>query len=405
MDASLIKEIKEKAQSLAGEMTAVRRHLHANPELSWQEVKTTRLIAEKLSETGFKDLKIGTDGKEVGLVADLTGSKDGPCIALRTDIDALGVKEEGNLPYRSAVDGVAHACGHDAHVATMLGTAKVLYSMKDRLPGKVRFIFQPAEEHGMHSGAKAMIKEGVLKGVDSIAGMHVWSHVPTGVVHWRSGPVMASVDAWEVKFQGKGGHGGMPQKAIDPTLMAANFILALQTLISRETNPLETGVVSVGKMNSGHTINVIPDTAELCGNVRTFSVAVRDNLRDSLIRIADNIAFVYRGKAETKYTELYSRPVNNDKELAGLFMETAVQVVGADKVVESPMLMTAEDFSFYQSHIPGNLFFIGCGNQEKGITAPHHSPSFNIDDDVLPIAVSMMSSYAFAALEKLSAGK
>jgi len=400
-----ISSIKEKAFALSDEMTALRQHLHANPELPWQEVKTTRMIAEKLSEIGFQNLKIGVDGKEIGVVADLVGREDGPCVALRSDIDALGVKEEGNLPYKSTVDGVAHVCGHDAHVAALLGTAKVLYSLKDRLPGKVRFIFQPAEEHGLHSGAKTMIKEGVLKGVDAIAGMHVWSHVPTGMVHWRGGPVMASADAWEVKFQGKGGHGAMPHNAIDPTLMAANFILALQSLISREINPLETGVISVGKMNSGHVINVIPDTAELIGNVRTFNVAVRDKLRDGLIRMADSVAATYRGQAETKYTEVYPRPVDNDKNLAELFRDTAIQVVGPDKVVESPMLMTSEDFSFYQGEVPGNLFFIGCGNQEKGTTAPHHSPSFNIDDDALPIGASLMSSYACAMLEKLSAGR
>ena len=400
-----ITNIKEKAFALAAEMASIRQHLHAHPELPWQEVETTRLLATKLSEIGFKDIKIGVDGKEVGLVADLVGRSDGPCVALRTDIDALGVKEDSSLPYKSTVDGVAHACGHDAHTAMMLGTAKVLHSMKDSLPGKVRFIFQPAEEHGLHSGAKMMIKEGVLKGVDAITGMHVWSHVPTGVVHWRNGPVMASVDGWEVKFQGKGGHGGMPQNAIDPTLLAANFILALQTLISRETNPMETGVVSVGRMTSGHAINVIPDTAELIGNVRTFNVAVRDRLRDGLIRIANGLTATYRGEVETKYTELYPRPVVNDKALAELFRDTAVQVVGADKVEESPMLMTAEDFSFYQSEIPGNLFFLGCGSKEKGTTAPHHSPHFNIDDDALPIGVSLMSSYACAMLEKLSAGK
>lgn len=399
MDVSYI---KEKAFALAGEMTALRQHLHAHPEISWQEVETTRLIVSKLSEIGFKDIKIGVDGKPVGVVADLTGSVDGPCVALRSDIDALALSEESDLPYKSTVEKAAHACGHDAHMTMLLGTAKVLYSMKDRLPGRVRFIFQPAEEHGLHTGAKVMIKEGVLEGVDAIAGMHVWSHVPTGIVHWRSGPVMASVDGWEIRFQGKGGHGGMPQNAIDPTVMAANFILALQTLISRETNPLETGVISVGKMTSGHAINIIPDTAEMIGNVRTFNVEVRDRLRDGLLRIADGIVATYRGSVETSYTELYPRPVVNDAALAELFRETAVQVVGADKVEESPMLMTSEDFSFYQAEIPGNFFFLGCGNEAKKTTAPHHHPRFNVDDDALPIGVSIMSAYACATLEKLS---
>ncbi len=399
MDVSYV---REKAIALAGEMTALRQHLHAHPEISWQEVETTRLIASKLSEIGFKDVKVGVDGRSVGVVADLTGSAAGPCVALRSDIDALALSEESDLPYRSTAGKAAHACGHDAHMTMLLGTAKVLYSMKDQLPGRVRFIFQPAEEHGTNSGARAMIREGVLKGVDAIAGMHVWSHVSTGIVHWRSGPVMASVDGWEVKFHGKGGHGGMPQSAIDPTVMAANFILALQTLVSRETNPLETGVVSVGKMVSGHAINIIPDTAELIGNVRTFNVEVRDRLRDGLIRIADGIVATYRGSVGTTYTELYPRPVVNDKALAELLRDTAVQVVGADRVEESPMLMTSEDFSFYQAEIPGCFFFLGCGDAAKNTTAPHHHPRFNVDDDALPVGVSLMSAYACAMLEKLS---
>ena len=399
MDVSYI---RERAASMAGEMTELRQYLHAHPELSWQEVETTRLIAAKLSEIGFKDIKVGVDGKPVGVVADLAGSAEGPCVALRSDIDALPLNEDSDLPYRSTAPNVTHACGHDAHMAMLLGAAKLLYSIKDRLPGRVRFIFQPAEEHGAHSGSRIMIREGVLKGVDAIAGMHVWSHVPTGMVHWRSGPVMASVDGWEVKFQGKGGHGGMPQNAVDPTVLAANFILALQTLVSREINPLETGVVSVGKMTSGHAINIIPDTAEMIGNVRTFDVAVRDRLRDGLIRIADGVVSTYRGSVETTYTELYPYPVVNDRAMAELFRDTAIQVAGADRVEESPMLMTSEDFSFYQAEIPGNFFFLGCGSQAKGTMAPHHSPRFNIDDDALPTGVSLLSAYACAVLEKLN---
>lgn len=400
-----IDQIKEKAAALAEETVATRHYLHAHPELPWQEVETTRFLASKLEEIGFRDLKIGVDGKNVGIIADLVGCSDGPCVALRSDIDALAVDEESSAPWKSTVPGVMHACGHDAHASMLLSTAKILYSMRDRLPGKVRFIFQPAEEHGIHSGANMMIREGVLKGVDAIAGMHLWSHVPSGRVQWRSGPVMASADGWEVKFFGRGGHGGMPHDAIDPSIAAANFILALQTLVSREVNPLETAVVSLGKLVSGDAINIIPDRAEMIGNIRTFSVDVRKKIEERLPAIAGGIAATYRCKVEAKYICVYPNPVINDKALTELFRETAVRVVGAENVEERSMLMTSEDFSFYQTEIPGVLFFMGCGNEGKGTVAPHHSPRFDVDDDVLPRGISLMSSFAFAMLEDLNTKK
>ncbi|GHT00813.1 amidohydrolase [Synergistales bacterium] len=392
--------IKDMAQKMAEGAAEMRRFLHARPEASWQEVETTRFIASKLEEIGFKDIKIGADGKPVGLVADLKGKKDGPTVALRADIDALGLTEESDLPYKSLFAGAAHACGHDGHITMLLHAAKLLYSIKDELTGSVRFIFQPAEEKGDHSGAHEMIREGVLDGVGAIAGMHLWSHVPSGKVQWRAGPVMASVDGWNVKFLGQGGHGAMPQNAIDPTVAAANFILALQTIVSREVNPLETGVISVGKLVSGDVINIIPERAEMIGNIRTFNPDIRDKMEAGFRRIADGIAATYRCSAEIKYTTLYP-PVINDSALAELLRDTAVKVVGENNVEESPMLMTSEDFSFYQKKVPGVLFFLGSGDEAKKTTAPHHSPRFNIDDDVLPTGIALMSSFACAALEKL----
>jgi amidohydrolase len=386
---------------MAEELTTLRQHLHAYPEISWQEVETSRLIASKLEEIGLKP-RIGTAGKPVGVVADLTcGSEAKPCVALRADIDALAFTEESDLTYKSLKSGAMHACGHDAHAVMLLGAARILHSMKDRLTGQVRFIFQPAEEHGLVSGAEAMMKGGVLEGVDAIAGMHLWSHVPSGKVQWRSGPVMASSDVWEVCFQGRGGHGAMPHKTVDPAVIAANFVLALQTIVSREIDPLQTCVISAGKFHCGDVTNVIPDRAELSGNVRTFSLDVRDSARASLVRIAESIATAYRGSAETKYINVYPHPVNNDPALAELFRDVAIRVVGEENVEESPVLMTSEDFSFYQSRIPGNFFFLGSGDPEKGTTAPHHSSRFNVDDSVLPTGVSLLVSFACAALEKL----
>ncbi|MDR3231301.1 MAG: amidohydrolase [Synergistaceae bacterium] len=401
MDDEYIGQVRRTAAAMAEKLTALRRHLHAYPEISWQEVETSRLIASKLEEIGLKP-RIGTTGKPVGVVADLVCGGDAkPCVALRADIDALAFGEESDLEYRSLNSGAMHACGHDAHITMLLGAAEILYSMKDRLRGQVRFIFQPAEEHGLISGAEAMIKDGVLEGVDAIAGMHLWSHVPSGRVQWRCGPVMASSDVWEVRFQGKGGHGAMPQKTVDPTVIAANFILALQTIVSREIDPLQTCVISAGKFHCGDVTNVIPNTAELSGNVRTFSLDVRDSAEAALVRIAKSVAETYRGSAETKYIYVYPHPVNNDPALAELFRDVAVQVVGGDNVEESPMLMTSEDFSFYQTQVPGVFFFLGSGDPEKETTAPHHSSRFNVDDAVLPAGVSLLASFAGAALEKL----
>ncbi|MDR3230702.1 MAG: amidohydrolase [Synergistaceae bacterium] len=395
--------IRNEAQEMAGAATEMRRYLHAHPELSWGEVETSRFIARRLKEIGFQDIRVGVDGKAVGVVADLAGKEAGPCVALRADIDALNLVEENDVPYKSKC-GAMHACGHDAHITMLLGAARILYSMKDELPGSVRFIFQPAEEHGMHSGAATMIEEGVLDGVGALAGMHLWSHVPSGRVQWRSGPVMASADGWNVKFRGRGGHGAMPHKTIDPVVAAANFILALQTIVSREVNPLETAVLSVGKLVSGEVINIIPEVAEMIGNIRTFSVEVRDQMEESFRRIADGIAATYRCNLETQYTRIYPYPVVNDRVLSELLRDTAIALVGKADVEESPMLMTSEDFSFYQTKVRSVFFFLGSGDEAKGTTAAHHSSRFDVDDDVLPRGIALMSSFACAALSGMSEG-
>ncbi|MDR1979627.1 MAG: amidohydrolase [Synergistaceae bacterium] len=392
-----VAKIKSRALSLAEEMTRLRRHFHENPELPWQEMETSRLIASKLEELGLNP-QIGVGDQPVGVVADLAGNASGPCVALRADIDAFAITEETDVPYKSCKPGVMHACGHDGHITMLLAAAKLLSEMKDQLPGRVRFIFQPAEEHGYRSGAQAMINDGVLEGVSSIAGMHLWSDIPSGKAQWRAGPTMASADGWKVVFKGKGGHGAAPHVAIDPTLAAAAFIFAVQTLVSRETNPLETVVVSVGKLESGRASNVIPELAEMVGTVRTFNRAVRDGIEERFQRMAEGVGATYRCKAETRYEGLYPYPVVNDAALTRLFRDTAVRVVGEENLGEAPLRMSSEDFSFYQAEIPGCFFFVGSGNEAKGCAAPHHSPHFNIDDDSLPTGVALLTSFACAML-------
>jgi amidohydrolase len=403
MDNKCIEQIKNAAAGMTEDLTALRRHLHMHPEVSWQEVETSRFIASKLEEIGLKP-RIGAGEKPVGVVADLDCGGSSPCLALRADIDALGFSEENDMDYKSLNPGVMHACGHDGHIAMLLGAAKILCSMRDRLRGRIRFIFQPAEEFGAGSGAQVMVKDGVLEGVDAIAGMHLWSHVPSGRVQWRCGPVMGSSDAWEICFRGKGGHGALPHQAIDPIVIAAHFILAIQNIVSRETDPLQTCVISTGMLQSGNVINAIPETAELCGNIRTLDTDVRAHAEKSFLRMAKSVAETYRGSAETKYVSVYPYPVNNDAALTELFREIAVQVVGQENVEESPIRMTSEDFSFYQTVLPGVFFFLGSGDPEKGTTAPHHSPHFDVDDSVLPRGVGLLASFAVAALEKLAKG-
>jgi amidohydrolase len=395
-----ITRIKNRARSLAEEMTRLRRHFHENPELSWQEFETSRIIASKLQELGFENARVGTGDQPVGVVADLFGRAAGPCVALRTEIDALAITEDTGFVYKSSKPGVMHACGHDGHIAILLAVAKMLREVRERISGKVRFIFQPAEEHGYRSGAQAMINDGVLEGVSAIAGMHLLPDVPTGKTQWREGPTMASIDGWKVVFKGKGGHGAAPHTSVDPTLAAAGFISAIQTIVSREVDPLETAVVSVGRLESGSAFNIIPDFAEVTGNVRTFNRAVRDGIEERLRRIAEGVGATYRCKAETRYEDLYPNPVVNDAVLTRLFRDTAVQVVGEENVGMTLPKLTSEDFSFYQAEIPGCFFFVGSGGEAEGSTAAQHSPYFDVDDDALPVGAALMAAFACAMLER-----
>ncbi|HCL79732.1 MAG TPA: amidohydrolase, partial [Synergistaceae bacterium] len=236
------KTMRKRAEAVADRVAAERRRFHEHPELSWQEVETSRFIEERLRALGLENVKRGFGGTESGVTADLVGVRPGRTVALRADIDALPLTEENDIPYRSKRSGVMHACGHDAHAAILLGVADVLAAMRDELSGRVRFLFQPAEEAGTNSGAPRMIEEGALDGVDAIGGLHVWSPLPAGTVGLRSGPVMASADIWDLTVQGKGGHSAMPHRTVDPTITASLVVTALQTVVSREMDPLDTVV-------------------------------------------------------------------------------------------------------------------------------------------------------------------
>jgi amidohydrolase len=293
-----------------------------------------------------------------------------------------------------------HACGHDGHISILLAAAEILSLMKEDMPGGIRLIFQPAEEIGNPSGAAVMISEGALDGVDAIGGLHLWSFVESGKVQWRDGPVMASSDRWNVIFKGKGGHGAAPHTAIDPTVAAAAFLSAIQTITSREIDPLEPAVVSLGKIDAGDAFNIIPDRVNMEGTLRSFDRGVRGSMEERLRRLADGIAAAYRCEAETSVTHMLPGVVNH-AGMTEILRHAAAATVGAENTEESPRLMVSEDFSLYQERVPGTFFFVGAGNPAKGANEPHHSPRFEIDEDALETGVAVMSAFALSALEKL----
>ena len=385
--------IIEKANALTEKITELRRMFHAHPELPWLEVETSLFVEQYLRKLGLENIRRGFDGTQSGVVADLKGGKPGRCVALRADIDALPLEEENDVPYKSTHSGVMHACGHDAHTAVLLGVAEILSSMRDELCGTVRFLFQPAEEAGMHSGAPKMIEEGALDGVEAIGGLHVWALLESGKLGYRIGPVMASADIWDLKIQGKGGHGAMPHHAVDPTVTAATVISTLQTVVSREIDPQETVVLSIGKLEAGTAVNIIPDTARVAGNVRTTNPEIRARMQGIMKRVADGICAAMRCTADLVYTPIYPVTVN-DPAMTQLMRSVAVEVFGEERVVELPVAMGSEDFSYYGEKIPAAYVFLGIADEAKGTGNQHHNPKFNVDDEPLPKGAALLAGFA-----------
>lgn len=386
-----LEEIVELAEELEEKVIKFRRDFHAHPELSWKEERTSKVIEQVLKELGFENVRRGFGGTESGVVGDIAGRKEVPLIALRADIDALPIEEEADVPWRSINKGVMHACGHDAHAAILLGVAHMLALLKDKLPCKVRLIFQPAEESGVRSGARQLIEEGALDGVEAIWGLHVWSSLPAGKIGYRSGPTMASADIWEVEIKGKGGHGSRPHEAIDPTIAAASIVLSLQTIISRELDPQETAVLSIGRLESGSAPNVIPEKALIQGNIRTTSSIVRDELPGSIGRIAKGIGSALRCGVKTNFIPVYPVTVN-DPDMVETLKKVASAMFGDQSLTEMPIVMGSEDFSFYQQKVPGVIFFLGMADSQKGTDAEHHNPTFKTNDGVLKKGVALLTA-------------
>lgn len=387
-------KIKDAITNYSDELTALRRKLHSEPELSFEEVKTTAFVCAYLDELGIPYRKT----EPTGVIAEIKGTSGGKTVALRGDMDALSVEQlNTHVPYASNIEGKMHACGHDAHTSMLLIAAKALSDVKDELPGNVRLLFQPAEE--IAQGAKAMVDQGAMDGVDNVFGIHIWSQMPTHKVSCTPGPSFAAADIFKVHFTGKGGHGAMPQDCIDAALVASSFVMNVQTVVSRTIDPQQAAVLTVGKMEVGTRFNIIAENALIEGTVRTFNQDVRDQIETSISQYAKSVADMFGATAEVEYIR-GTEPVINDEESANLVQQVASEAFGPDVVYDEKPTMGAEDFSFFLDKAPGSFALVGSGNPEKDTEWSHHHGNFDIDEDALVTGAELYAQYAWAYLNK-----
>ncbi len=377
------------AQALFEYTRDLRRNFHMHPELGFQEVRTAGIVAKELTGLG---LEVTTGVGGTGVVALIEGARPGPVILVRADMDALPIVEETGAAYASQNPGVMHACGHDAHTAVLLTTAKLLLAHRKELAGTVKLVFQPAEE-GM-GGAENMIAQGVLENpkVDTALALHVWNEKPLGWIGIASGPAMAGAEIFKIKVRGKGGHGAVPHLAVDPVLAAAQIVSSLQGIVSRNIAPLQTAVVSVCTIHGGEAFNVIPPAVELTGTIRTFEPQVRTRVLERFEQIVRQVAAGMGCEAEIDMQRLTPATINN-AQVARKVQESARHILPqADIVTSDYTTMGSEDFAFILEKVPGCFFFIGSANEEKGLGAAHHHPKFDIDESCLPTAAALMAS-------------
>jgi amidohydrolase len=375
---------------------ADRRHLHEHPELGFQEFETARFIADRLVALGVEDIRTGING--TGITGLIKGKPGGKTLLLRADIDALPILEENDVEYRSQNDGVMHACGHDAHTAILLGVTRLLLDRRDQFMGTVKILFQPAEEL-FPGGANGMIQEGVLEDphVDEVYGLHMGNDRPVGEIIVGDGPILAAPDSFTLVIQGRGGHAAAPDENVDPIVIGSQIVAALQTLVSREVDPTGSAVVSTCIFRAGDAFNVIPDTAELGGTVRTFDPEIRDLLERRIGELATGIAQAMRASVTYTYRRGYPATIN-DPEKANIVREAAAMVVGPEKVLNLGPKMGGEDFSYFLEQRPGAFFFVGSANSERGLDWAHHHPRFDIDEESLGIGIRTMVQTALTAL-------
>ena len=388
--------IRKAASDLLPHITFVRRHLHAHPELSFEEFKTAAFVDEQLKSMGITDVQTLAN---TGRVATIKGrNPEKKVVALRADMDALPIQELNNVPYKSGNNGVMHACGHDVHTSSLLGAANILNGLKDSFEGTVKLVFQPGEEK-LPGGASLMIKEGVLKNpvVNSMFGQHVMPFLPAGKVGFRSGLYMASTDEIYVTVKGKGGHGAMPHLNIDTVMITAQMLTALQQVVSRGANPTVPSVLSFGKVIANGATNVIPDEVYLEGTFRTLDENWRKEAHQLMLKIANGVAESLGGSVEFNIMKGYPF-LKNDEHLTAKAKQAAIDYLGEENVVDLDIWMAAEDFSFYSQEVPACFYRLGTRNEVRGITSSVHTPTFDIDESALEVGMGLMAWQAIKEL-------
>jgi amidohydrolase len=385
----------EQAQALRERVVAWRRDFHQHPELAFEEVRTANIVQAELTALG---LEVQGGVGRTGVVAILEGAHDGPTILVRADMDALPIREENDSPYTSQTQGKMHACGHDGHTAIALGVATLLAQHRDQLAGRIKFVFQPAEE--IAAGAKAMVADGVLSDPRPSAslGLHLWNTLPVGHISLVDGPQMASASNFRIALTGRGGHGATPMLTADPVVCGAQIITALQTIVSRNVDPLDTAVVSVTQMHTGDADNVIPQYAELRGTFRAYNTPTRDLMATRITAIAQQIALAMDCTAEVEIAHK-TKPVSNDSNVVQQITPVMQAAVNGLTFVQT-RTMGAEDMGEFMSDIPGAYFFVGAHVAGRDLNHGHHHPLFEIDEDALPLGVALLSAAAASYLLK-----
>ncbi len=418
----VVRNLDPAVAALAARVRQERRYLHMHPELSLREENTARFVTENLREAGIPfRAGVGGDGRPfymdadalklagietlpttggTGVIAIIEGARPGKCVLLRGDMDALAMQEETNADYASLTPNVMHACGHDVHTAVLLNTARVLQARREEFAGTVKLMFQPGEEG--FGGARAMIEDGLLENpkVDAAFALHVDPQTPAGQIALTPGIANAYSDRLFIRVHGKGGHAAAPHNAVDSTLVAAHILIALQTLVSRETDPTQSAVITIGTLQAGvGAANVIPEWATLFGTVRTLNPDVRERLVQRIPALAANIAAAFGATAETAYLRGYPAMVN-DPAMCEVVRRAAPPIIGAENIREKPVGLGGEDFAFVLERVPGAMFRLGTGNADQGLTWGCHHPKFDVDETALPLGVALMTAVALQYLSE-----
>lgn len=388
----------DSAKALEQELIATRRAFHRHPEIGFEEQWTSAQIADRLEKLG---LEVRRNIGRTGVVGVLRGAAAGPTIALRADIDALPVSEESGVEFASEIQGRMHACGHDTHITSLLGAAKLLCDVRNELHGNVLFLFQPAEELG--AGAEAMLADGAFADPkpEMIFGLHNHPEIPAGKVAIKAGPLMAASAVFTVTVNGKGGHGALPHRNIDPIVTASAIVMSLQTIVSRNISPLEPAVVTVGQFEAGTAFNIIPASARLRGTYRAFDLGLYTGMPELIDRVASETAAAYGATVTTEYELSIAAPVVNEERSTAIIEGAVVKALGQDAVVRPTPSMGGEDFAMFQKRIPGCFVWLGVGNPEIGAVHPWHSPHYKVDESALKIGAYTLAQAAVDALAEL----